>query len=102
MNLQKDPLVPLHHLWVVLDQMVEKEEKAANIMKEEATAMATDCQKDLDEALPALNNAMNALNSLSKGDLVEVKAMKSPPPGEFGKPRGNKFRKAFRKHSRRR
>ena len=27
MNLQKAPLVRLHHLWVVLDQMVEKEEK---------------------------------------------------------------------------
>ncbi len=55
---------------------IEAEEKDANIIQEAATKMATDCQKDLDEALPALQAAVAALNSLSKGDIVEVKAMK--------------------------
>eukprot|EP00392_Amoebophrya_sp_AT5.2_P003107 g3112.t1 len=61
--------------------LIENEEKEANIISAEAETMARDCQKDLDEALPALQAAVSALNSLSKGDIVEVKAMKSPPPG---------------------
>ncbi|CAD7946598.1 unnamed protein product [Amoebophrya sp. A25] len=61
--------------------LIEEEEKEANIIQAEASKMAEDCQRDLDEALPALQAAVSALNSLSKGDIVEVKAMKSPPPG---------------------
>ena len=56
----------------VTKALVQEEEKSANIMKEEATAMQIDCQKDLDEALPALDAAVSALKSLSKGDIVEV------------------------------
>jgi dynein heavy chain len=39
------------------------------------------CKADLDTALPALNSAVDALKSLSKGDIGEIKAMKSPPKG---------------------
>jgi hypothetical protein len=39
-----------------------------------------DAQKDLDEALPALNAAVAALNSLTKGDITEVKSFAKPPP----------------------
>jgi len=48
---------------------------------EEIKMMKTDCQKDLDAALPALDAAVKALCCLSKGDLGEVKAMKMPPAG---------------------
>ncbi len=60
---------------------IEGEEKEANIIQAAATSMAESCQKDLAEALPALQAAVSALNSLSKGDIVEVKAMKTPPAG---------------------
>jgi dynein heavy chain len=39
-----------------------------------------DAQKDLDEALPAMERAVAALNSLSKGDITEVKSFAQPPP----------------------
>jgi dynein heavy chain len=35
-----------------------------------------DCEKDLSEALPALEAAENALKVLSPADLTELKAMK--------------------------
>lgn len=34
----------------------------------------------LDAALPAYENALKALKVLKKSDIVEVKAMKTPPP----------------------
>ena len=43
-------------------------------------AVQQDAQKDLDVAMPALNSAVKALDSLTKNDLGEVKGFKSPPP----------------------
>jgi hypothetical protein len=37
-----------------------------------AGAIAEDAQKDLDEALPALDAALTSLKSLNKNDVVEV------------------------------
>ncbi|CAM9558130.1 unnamed protein product, partial [Phaeothamnion confervicola] len=59
--------------------IVQKEEAVCNKQAEEARAMKADCEADLAEALPALEAALSALKSLSKGDIVEVKAMKKPP-----------------------
>ncbi|XP_028285542.1 dynein heavy chain 2, axonemal [Parambassis ranga] len=42
-------------------------------------AMAENAQKDLDEALPALEEAMEALNSLNKKDMTEIKSYGRPP-----------------------
>jgi dynein heavy chain len=39
-----------------------------------------DAQKDLDAALPALNTALTALNSLNKNDITEIKSFSKPPP----------------------
>jgi dynein heavy chain, axonemal len=36
---------------------------------------------DLDKALPALDEAVSSLKSLSKNDIVEVKSMTNPPAG---------------------
>ena len=47
---------------------------------EEADTIKRSCEADLAKALPALAGAIKALNSLSKGDIGEVKAMKKPPP----------------------
>ncbi|CAG5113648.1 Oidioi.mRNA.OKI2018_I69.chr2.g7738.t1.cds [Oikopleura dioica] len=40
-----------------------------------------DAQRDLDEALPALEAATKSLKSLNTSDVVEVRAMQRPPPG---------------------
>ncbi|CAJ1086733.1 dynein heavy chain 2%2C axonemal-like [Xyrichtys novacula] len=45
----------------------------------ECKAMAENAQRDLDEALPALQEAMKALESLNKKDMTEIKSYGSPP-----------------------
>jgi dynein heavy chain len=40
-----------------------------------------DAQKDLDAALPALANAMAAVNGLEKSQISEMKALPNPPVG---------------------
>ncbi|KAK1153304.1 dynein heavy chain 2, axonemal [Acipenser oxyrinchus oxyrinchus] len=42
-------------------------------------AMAENAQRDLDEALPALEEAMKALESLNKKDMTEIKSYGRPP-----------------------
>ena len=37
--------------------------------------------RDLDEALPALESAIAALQTLNKSDITEVKSMVRPPNG---------------------
>jgi dynein heavy chain len=63
------------------EALVSADEAVANAQAESANAMKADCQKDLDKAMPALESAVQALNSLKKSDIVEVKAMGKPPDG---------------------
>ncbi|CAE8620925.1 unnamed protein product [Polarella glacialis] len=63
------------------EAIVSKDAAETSIIAESAGKMAADCQRDLDKAMPALNSAIEALSQLSKGDIVEVKAMKTPPGG---------------------
>eukprot|EP00931_Biecheleriopsis_adriatica_P034701 TRINITY_DN20021_c0_g4_i1.p1 TRINITY_DN20021_c0_g4~~TRINITY_DN20021_c0_g4_i1.p1 ORF type:complete len:4150 (-),score=1074.99 TRINITY_DN20021_c0_g4_i1:152-12580(-) len=63
------------------EAVVAKEEASASQQAEASRAMKEECQADLDKALPALNAALDALKSLKKGDIVEVKNMKTPPDG---------------------
>ncbi|KAI8801429.1 dynein heavy chain and region D6 of dynein motor-domain-containing protein [Cladochytrium replicatum] len=59
---------------------VVSEEEA--IVREKATqteAIAEEAQKDLDEALPALQAAYKALDSLEKKDIAELKVFTKPP-----------------------
>eukprot|EP00820_Chromera_velia_P013184 Cvel_23772.t1-p1 / transcript=Cvel_23772.t1 / gene=Cvel_23772 / organism=Chromera_velia_CCMP2878 / gene_product=Dynein heavy chain 7, axonemal, putative / transcript_product=Dynein heavy chain 7, axonemal, putative / location=Cvel_scaffold2493:30-23749(-) / protein_length=3778 / sequence_SO=supercontig / SO=protein_coding / is_pseudo=false len=60
---------------------VQVEEEACSKQAAAAQAMKDECQGQLDQALPILQSAEDALKKLSKNDLVEVKAMKSPPDG---------------------
>ncbi|CAB1113079.1 unnamed protein product [Ectocarpus sp. CCAP 1310/34] len=67
---------------IAKDTEVANEKKAeviCNKQAEESKALKASCETDLAEALPALESAVSALKSLSKGDIVEVKAMKKPP-----------------------
>lgn len=40
-----------------------------------------ECQEKLAVALPALDSAVNALNTLKSSDITLVKSMNNPPPG---------------------
>ncbi|GMH70086.1 hypothetical protein TrRE_jg13191 [Triparma retinervis] len=60
---------------------VEVEEKIATEKATVTQAIKDDAQKDLDEALPALDAAVKCLDALKKADIDEVKGFKTPPGG---------------------
>lgn len=55
------------------------DEAAANEAAAAAQAIKDDCDSDLQEAIPALNAALAALNTLKPADITIVKSMKNPP-----------------------
>lgn len=59
--------------------VVSVDEAAAKAEAEKVTAIKTECETDLAAAMPALNAAIKALDTLTKNDITEVKGMKSPP-----------------------
>ena len=61
--------------------VVEKEEEVANEKARATKLIADDAQKDLDEALPALEEAVQCLSELKKEHIDEVKSMGKPPAG---------------------
>lgn len=61
--------------------IVDEEAHKADEQAAQATSIKADCQRDLAAAMPALDAAVEALSKLSKGDIGEVKAMKTPPSG---------------------
>ena len=65
----------------VTQAAVEIEEAAALKKAAETKAIADDAQADLDEALPALDAAVQCLKDLKKSDIDEVKALQKPPAG---------------------
>merc|ERR1719191_594278 len=65
----------------VVSLAVAKEEAEAKVKAEETQAIKDDAQKDLDEALPALEVAVQCLKKLSKSHIQEVKALANPPGG---------------------
>ncbi|NXN51379.1 DYH1 protein, partial [Rynchops niger] len=60
---------------------VQAEETKAKVKAQTAQAIADDAQKDLAEALPALDAALASLRNLNKSDVTEVRAMQRPPLG---------------------
>eukprot|EP00930_Biecheleria_cincta_P014239 TRINITY_DN1233_c0_g1_i1.p1 TRINITY_DN1233_c0_g1~~TRINITY_DN1233_c0_g1_i1.p1 ORF type:complete len:4262 (-),score=887.85 TRINITY_DN1233_c0_g1_i1:333-13118(-) len=65
----------------VVQAAVEKEEAAASVKAAETQAIKEDAQRDLDEALPALDQAVECLRKLKKEHIQEVKALANPPGG---------------------
>merc|ERR1711871_853538 len=61
-------------------EKVSAEEATLAKQSAEVKAVADDAQADLDVAMPALNNAVKALDSLTKADITEVKAFAKPAP----------------------
>jgi dynein heavy chain, axonemal len=59
--------------------VVSVDEAKAKAEADKVTAIKEECEGDLAEAMPALNAAIKALDTLTKNDITEVKGMKSPP-----------------------
>ncbi|KAG7518207.1 dynein heavy chain 12, axonemal [Solea senegalensis] len=62
-------------------KVVRVDEEAATIKANEAKALKDDCESNLAEAIPALEAALSALDTLKPSDITIVKSMKNPPSG---------------------
>jgi dynein heavy chain len=65
----------------VVMESCQKTEEEATRAKKEAGEISADAQKDLDEALPALEVAEKCLRALKLSHIQEVAALKKPPGG---------------------
>jgi len=63
----------------ILLQVVAADEAVANKAAAKAQAIKDECESDLAEAIPALEAAIAALNTLKPQDITLVKSMKNPP-----------------------
>ncbi|VEN46856.1 unnamed protein product [Callosobruchus maculatus] len=64
-----------------VEQTVMKDEEVAGEQAKEAQAIKDECDANLAEAMPILNAALAALNTLTPADIAVVKTMKNPPKG---------------------
>ncbi|GFS25719.1 dynein heavy chain 6, axonemal [Elysia marginata] len=62
-----------------VQKVVAVEEAKAKEKADETQAIADDAQRDLNEALPALEAAVKALDSLDKSDIAEIRVFTKPP-----------------------
>lgn len=60
---------------------VAADEAIASEKAGQAKAIKDECEADLSQALPALEAAVAALDTLKSADITVLKSMKSPPPG---------------------
>ncbi|KAI5736725.1 hypothetical protein M8J76_006447 [Diaphorina citri] len=63
----------------IVAEGVKKDEEVANEQALAAQAMKSECEEILSEAIPILEAAEAALNTLTSNDITVVKTMKSPP-----------------------
>lgn len=63
----------------IASEQVRRDELVANIQANAAQAMENECSKDLAQAVPVLEDALEALNTLKPADITLVKSMKNPP-----------------------
>uniref|UniRef100_A0A8C5C2P0 Dynein axonemal heavy chain 7 n=1 Tax=Gadus morhua TaxID=8049 RepID=A0A8C5C2P0_GADMO len=62
------------------EKVVKVDEAVANEQAMAAKAIKDECDADLAIAMPILESALAALNTLTNQDITVVKSMKSPPP----------------------
>jgi dynein heavy chain len=62
-------------------ELVAADEAIMNEAAANAQSIKDDCENDLAEAIPALEAALAALDTVTQPDITLVKAMKNPPPG---------------------
>ncbi|XP_050730386.1 dynein axonemal heavy chain 7-like [Eriocheir sinensis] len=60
-------------------KLVAIEEEEAGVHTARARQLQEECQAELNQALPALHEAVAALNTLKPADITVVKSMKNPP-----------------------
>lgn len=60
-------------------EVVAADELVANEAAAASQAIKDECEADLAEAMPALEDALRALNTLKPSDITMVKSMKNPP-----------------------
>lgn len=60
-------------------EVVGADEAAANEAAATSQAIRDDCEGDLAEAVPALESALSALDTLKPADITVVKSMRNPP-----------------------
>jgi len=65
----------------IVSKDVAQEEAAAQIKAQQTQEIKDDAQRDLDEALPALDQALQCLRKLKADHIREVKALANPPNG---------------------
>ncbi|XP_031627371.1 dynein heavy chain 12, axonemal [Contarinia nasturtii] len=63
----------------VATEQVKRDELVANEQAAAAESMEDECSKDLAQAVPVLEDALQALNTLKPADITLVKSMKNPP-----------------------
>ncbi|KAH0621603.1 hypothetical protein JD844_023101 [Phrynosoma platyrhinos] len=63
------------------EKIVKADEEVANEQAMAAKAIKDECDADLAEAMPILESALAALDTLTAQDITVVKSMKSPPAG---------------------
>lgn len=63
------------------EKIVQADEEVAGEQAKAAQAIKDDCDADLAQAMPILEAALAALNTLTPADISVVKTMKSPPKG---------------------
>ena len=61
-------------------EIADKEEKKVAKINIDVTKKQQDCERDLAKAEPALKAASEALNTLNKANLTELKSFGKPPP----------------------
>lgn len=60
---------------------MRQDEEVANEAAEAASGIRRECEAELNLALPLLEEATAALNTIKQDDIVFIKAMKNPPSG---------------------
>jgi len=65
----------------ITTEKVRAEEAVANEQAASAQGLKDECEAELAEAIPALEAAISALNTLKPADITIVKSMKNPPAG---------------------
>lgn len=59
--------------------LVREDEKVANVQAAAAQVLKAECEADLAQAIPVLEEALAALDTLKPADITLVKSMKNPP-----------------------
>ena len=55
--------------------MVQKDEAEANAEAQKSAAMKQECEEELAEAIPALESALSALDTIKPADIGVIKTM---------------------------